>query len=392
MQIAGAHVKLEKGIRNPMRCRVTPIRGLKSKVCLAVLLGSLPTFAQDAPPELPPELAAEPVPAPESPAPELPPEAPSVRIETRTYTVTIEKRSASGRIYKAVRQDSQTPPPPLGATLLFRSGTAAVMAFRVLKIYDDALGLAIKKIKEYPGQAQLEPGQVFEALEKTGESAMGDAPAPPPPLDPSAEAKLDESDLKELEQAPAETKTATAEPANTDESSSISELDLDSMSVNELRRLDTDSNWVTAQVGLISALNPEGLATQVTAFGLRYATTLSRDLVFRTASVQDSLCLELSTYFYKQVGTSDDTYTVMPLNANFRYNLFAGETVGLFVYAGFAKSFVLQANNPLLEALDFQSSFGVNAGLGFLYVMGPKWNLRFDYGIDMIGAGLVIRF
>ena len=172
----------------------------------------------------------------------------------------------------------------------------------------------------------------------------------------------------------------------------LSELDLDSISVNELRRLDSDDHWISAQVGLLSSINPEGVPSQATAFGIRYANTLSRDLLVRTSTVQDSLCLELSTYFYKQVGLNEDTYTLLPLNASLRYNLFAGETLGLFVYAGVTKNFVAQANNALLEAIDFQSGFGISAGAGLLYVMGPKWNLRFDFGLDMIGTGLVIRF
>jgi hypothetical protein len=358
------------GNRVTMQHLVTPIRGTKSKRW--VWLAGLPlawisiSFAQDPPP---------------------------VQIETRSYTVSIEKRSRSGRIYKINPQESGKEPPRLGATLLFRSGSAPVMAFRVLKAFEGSTSIAIKRIKQYPGNDALEPGQVFEVLEKIGEFQLGAEGAGPPPIDETAEAKLDETDLKELEQT--SEGTAQASAANNspmDESSSISELDIDAMSINELRRLDTDSNWMSAQLGLLSVLNPEGIPSQVTAFGIRYATTLSRDLLVRTASVQDSLCLEFSSYFFKQVGISDDTYTITSLHANLRYNLFTGDTVGLFAYAGFSKAFVLQANNGIDTALEFQSALGLNAGLGFLYVMGPKWNLRFDYGIDTIGAGLVIRF
>ncbi len=198
---------------------------------------------------------------------------------------------------------------------------------------------------------------------------------------------------------------------------SESETYLNQMVIEEKRPLDQDDSWMSIQAGIVRNLGfarDEAGAIQTETFeqngqtfskpvttseyfsgaGLRYGRTLKRNFWITKGPYQDSLTLDTGFFVYKVLNyeTDSDAYTVMPIIMNLRYNVHFTEGLGAFVYAGFVKNFVQSAFDGSEEAVSNLSSILPSIGVGSFFRIGPHWYLRTDVGLDMIGAGLVLRF
>jgi len=355
------------------------------------------------------------------------------KILIRRFNVTLVRKSRSTRVY-LFSQDLKKDPElsSRGKIILIKRDNTAVMAFRVLRAYGAKDQFAAKVLKNYRNGTPL-AGDTFLAVEKIGSKSE------------IALSAMDEKDLQELEQPPEfepdDPNLPSSDPNQTGDDQDLNqfevlaydpELDagssppptefsgarnqlpdeLDpyderSLIAEEITPLDPDPNWLSFMGALIRnpGLERNNTTTPVTAvesgsinvggFGLRYGYTVADRIFLRDQEVQDSLVPEIGFYYYSITNYTDDqdSYTLLPVLGNFRYNLLAGETYGFFLYLGFMQNFVLSSENDRAGyGSESLGSTRLAMGGGLLFHVGPNWNVRVDIGIENIGAGLVLRF
>ena len=328
---------------------------------------------------------------------ELPP------IEAETFEVQVAKRSKSDRIYLIDLKDKTMAVPEVGRILLFRKEqkTENVMAFRVLKNYEEKNQFAVRYVRLYGERQLLDDGAVFLAIKKIGDIIEL------PPITPEEQIQ-DESDLKELEGEPGipvkkpmpevvpydpELDTGTSPPSDDfleEESDDGDQL----ISVDEIKPFDLDSHWLSAQFGYFRNTSSNGSFAYYSGGGARYALSVGKMTFLKNASIQDSLSTEVGIFVYKILNYSgeNDVYTLLPFHLTLRYNIFFGPAIGIFFYGGVAKNFVISAVQATDDSLTKLRSTLPAGGGGLLFQLGPKWLVRLDLGIDMTGLGLVLRF
>lgn len=166
--------------------------------------------------------------------------------------------------------------------------------------------------------------------------------------------------------------------------------------IDEIDPLDRHRQALSAEFGTFrGAIQPDAdTAPYYTGIGLRYGLTLGRMVLVRRAKVQDSFVLEGGAFVYRVNNflETGDSYTVVPLIATGRYNLFLNETFGIHFYGGIARTVVAGSTDGTTEGLDRLQAFTPAFGGGLLFRLGPHWHARVDAGLDMIGAGLMISF
>ncbi len=327
-------------------------------------------------------------------------------IEARTFAVKVARRSASSKTYLFDDvSDSKTHP---GKILLLRREAEPIMAFRVVKIYDDQKQFAAKRIRRYGSYHILDVGDSFAALEKVGDVAI------PPPT------AQDKADLKELESkpdaAPAPPPTAPApevHPYDSDLDAGTSPpqsgaVDSDSMkdpahdrdddddeqtrfgqTIEEVMPLDPNNQWLTACFGYF---NNGG--NYFAGAGARYGLSLGKMIFLRKAHLQDSFAIEGGVFFYKILGfaTSGDSYSVLPFEATARYNVLFGENFGIFFYGGMMQNIVTQVSGGDAVTQASLQTIVPAVGTGLLFRVGPSWEARVDLGYEMLSLGLMLRF
>lgn len=321
----------------------------------------------------------------------------------------------------------------VGRILLFKDGKKHVMAFRVLKTYPDKRELAVKRVRTYPKQPEiLRLGDQFLAVEKLAD--LGDVP--PPTLQ-------DQRDLKELETPVGAPQTAAMDPgldgpaaapgakAALDEEADLDIDDYDSdldrgssppplgdvnrglseddgsepfdpdnvdddivLSTDDVQLIDTDRHTLGAEYGKFrnSALG-DSLPFYDGA-GIRYGYTFGQMVFLRKPALQDTVTLEAGLYYYKIIATTT-ALSVLPIIGNIRYNLHFHDTFTLFVYGGMMRNNILSTVNAEEMNADTLASLSnplPSGGVGTIFRIGPNWDLRITAGIDMLGAGLMLRF
>lgn len=170
---------------------------------------------------------------------------------------------------------------------------------------------------------------------------------------------------------------------------------LDEISAQELEIFDKDRNWFSLEMGYMRNSGANGESNYYSAVGIRYAMNIGEFLFLKGYKTQDSLSLDFGTFIYKVLNyesTSGDSYTIAPFLVNLRYNILFQENMGFFLYGGLVKNFVISEYQSSTEAVDALSGFSPAAGVGFIYTIGPRWQLKTALGLDSITAGIVLRF
>jgi hypothetical protein len=327
-------------------------------------------------------------------------------IETRNFGVAVSKRSRSGRMY--LFDDVAESKTRLGKILLLRRDDESVMAFRVMRLYEDKKQFAAKRVRRYGEVRKLEPGDSFTAIEKIGDLT------PPPPTN------QDNADLKELESNPGDpTIPPTApspevQPYDSDLDSGTSppesggvdsdgshgspstheeEEDEDpsrfGMAIDEVTPIDHHYQWLSGSFGYFN-----NAGSYFAGGGLRYGLSLGKMIFLRRSHLQDSFAIEGGVFYYKIINfmSRGDAYGVVPLIGTARYNIMLGENFTLFFYGGIMQNFVTEVSGGDEETQRALQAYLPAAGGGMLFRVGPSWDARVDLGYDMVGLGLVLRF
>ena len=199
----------------------------------------------------------------------------------------------------------------------------------------------------------------------------------------------------DIETSPPPEGAVDSEGAESDPSfSSDTEEDTSGLTVDEVFPIDTNRNWVTVEFAYLANYAAQSGFSYYSGGGLRYGLTLGKMIFLDHPHVQDSFAIEGSFFLYKILNylNAGDAYTVVPLMATARYTIQFGESFGFFLYGGLVKSIVTSAVASTGPGLDSLNSILPAVGAGFLFGIGPHWDLRMDLGLDTLGAGLVLRF
>ena len=392
-----------------------------------------------------------------------------VPILAKTYPLKVLRRSNSNQLY--LLQKSTPGMPEVGRILLIKDQDSPVMAFRVVKVYENWPVIAAKKLRTYSSDFRHLPrGEVFNAVEKLADIEFGRAA--PIAEAGAAEALMNEGpqgtaeDRKDLAEVEAAEKQGTPDAApsraqlpstqpfdpildggpvpgagprkvtlegnetlgNSDAMAQLDGSEGDVLSDAEAQALANNPNLRSA-----SSLASEGfgsdpadmalIAEDVQAFDIfksglslgfgyfknvgstgtvinptgaqfRYGYTLGNMMLLKQSSYQDSLTLEggLQVYKLTNYAVANDSYTVLPLTLDLRYNIYFNRNTALFFYGGLNKSNVMEQANGTEESVANLSGLIPSAGGGLLIRVGPHWEVRADIGIDMQAVGLVLRF
>ena len=130
-------------------------------------------------------------------------------IEAKTYGVSVQKRSRSGRVVLLGANPESIPRP--GRVLHLREGgpdpsnSNPSIAVQVLKVYADKNQFAAKIVRRYPNLPEIAPGSRYFAVEKVSDLASA------PPV-PTAQDRADLRELEKIEPPPGLTAPAVAVP------------------------------------------------------------------------------------------------------------------------------------------------------------------------------------
>lgn len=367
----------------------------------AAPVGLPPPGSAAEPPTAAPASSAEPAAPVTAATPETLPE-----ISAKISSVTIDKRSASSRVYLIQNQGPTTNLPAEGRVVLFKNAAGPVMGGLVLKTYPEKNQFAVKNVRDYGnGSLPMEPAQPFTALEKLSDLA------PPIP----ATSTQDRADLKEIappapiaqpatELPPLAASATTAPPVTASPAPALSPAlsndedddDESGVAIEEIKPLDKYNNWLTGELGFLR--NSDATGTSTTYFaggGIRYGLSLGKRLLFARPHLQDSLAAEVGVFYYKIVNfiaNAGDGYNVMPIIPTLRYNLTLSEEFSLFFYGGIMFNFASGVANANAQVTTNLGAAQLAVGTGALFRLGPNFDGRIDLGYDMLGLGLVLRF
>lgn len=167
------------------------------------------------------------------------------------------------------------------------------------------------------------------------------------------------------------------------------------MAIEEVQIIDIYRSWLTGGFGILRNRGPADGFVYFGGGGVRYGYSIMRGMLLQTPDFQDSLAVEAGVFLYKVLNFQSDNnaYSVMPLIGTLRYNIFLNESFGFFLYGGLNQNLVLAtAGEATDEGKQILASLLPAAGLGFIFRIGPNWDTRIDFGLDAIGAGLMLRF
>ncbi len=369
----------------------------------------------------------------ELPPPESKPGSATNVIEVKIYEVSVVRFSRSMRVY--LFEDKREEKPRVGKIILLRDGPTNVMAFRVIKLYKDQKQFAASRVRKYGDFHFLDPGTNFKAYEKVGDLTS----IPQGEVD-----DLDKSDLKTLEEDeglesdPSDGEQTTDESLDdafdeetpsdegaadekADEFDSMDGKDLDELDGDELsdevseddeldakldegiddrykikklvietiRPLEKHSNWFSLEIGYFLAGG-----RYLSGFSAKFGTNIGNHLFLEGNSSQDVLTLELGFARFNAANLSgvNDNYTVLPLMAHMRYNVFLSENFLLFAVGGLNFNLVLETVNGDAGVQDSLEGMQIALGGGAMFRFGPQWFFRLHVGLESAGGGLVIRF
>jgi hypothetical protein len=360
-------------------------------------------------------------------------------IDAQEFQITPLETSVSGRVYRLQVEGGN---PRTGDILLVQKDQSPVAAFRVLKT--EGTQIIAKRVRKYESQLKLELNQKYSAVQKIADLVempvekveppstapiSTETPLPPPPSTP------DEA------QAPAELEPLTLPPETADpnvaplmgddgsQSTLISKeraaaLDqydegLDATTTpRNLKTLQTPPEAppteTTAGPGVIeheplskfnhmiglsvgSFRNMSGFSIPGSnnyGFSVYYNRILEDSVWFEGHAPHDTLSWETGLGYYSRVnftGAYDD-YQIIPIRGELLYTLHLSRSFAVLTHVGAQFNWVFAAENALDEGLSALSGIQANAGMGFLYQMGPQWYIRGDAGLDRIAIGLAVKW
>ncbi len=364
-------------------------------------------------------------------------------IDAQEFEITPLETSTSGRVYRLRVEGGN---PRTGDIILVQKDQEPVAAFRVLKT--EGTEIVAKRVRKYESQLKLELNQKYSAVQKIsdlvetpGEQSEApstdpvSAPLPTPPSSSVTEAPAELSPLPLPPEAPgpaAEVPPATdAVPLMGDDGSQstliskerASALDqydegLDSTTtprnlkalkegeepkpvetqvgpgVVELEPLSKYNQMIGISVGNfrnMSGFNVPGNTNNgLTAY---YNRVIEDSVWFDGHAPHDTLSLEAGLGYYSRVNADAyDSYSVMPIRGEFLYSLHVSPTFAVLTHVGAQFNWVFSAENALDEGLRELSGIQANAGVGFLYQIGPQWYVRADAGLDRFVVGLAVKW
>lgn len=330
-------------------------------------------------------------------------------IEARSYETKPLAQSESGRAY--LFKDPLQAKPMVGRIILLKQGGQPVMAFRVLRTFPERSEFIAKRVRRYGDKNTLEVGANYRVLERISEYAT---PLPPNLDDEADIADLDRggdgySDFNSAKVDKPEKSSQTlddellmdANPqpkSETQRTLTPSEEDQISRTVayvaDDVEPHDRHRHALSAEFGFLQNRSIAGASQLFHGGGMRYALTLGKSVFFNRSTVTDSIAAEGGMFWYSVSGyqTPDDSYTVFPLVATLRYNVFPSDVVGIFFYGGIMDNYVPIDASSTAKAVAALSGIVPAAGAGLIFHLGPHWDARIDAGIDMFASGLMIRF
>jgi hypothetical protein len=127
-----------------------------------------------------------------------------------------------------------------------------------------------------------------------------------------------------------------------------------------------------------------------------FSNVVKRGLIYKKESPQDSLSMEYGFCAYT-VETPNTTgglgsYSLFPIRAEVRYDLYLSEMFTLFGYGGGQFNWIYSRSQGTVTDAENLEGLQLNLGVGVFYNMGPQWYLRGDVGIDRIALGLALRW
>ncbi len=187
----------------------------------------------------------------------------------------------------------------------------------------------------------------------------------------------------------------TSPPPGSDAASgnTTQRLEMANLVAEEYHPIEVDRHWLSLGYGYFPTTTPSDTVAYFSGVGLRYGLNLGEHLFIKGKGIQDSFTAELSMFLYSVSGFASDldSYSVLPLTLAARYNVYFGDSIIAFAYAGISNSMVLSNTDGTDEALLLLEGLKPALGAGLFFHIGPKWYLRADLGLDFIGTGLVLR-
>lgn len=156
---------------------------------------------------------------------------------------------------------------------------------------------------------------------------------------------------------------------------------------------ETETHWLSTEVGMFLNYNSSLGYQYYFGVGAKYGLTLFKRFVMSSNDAQDSVSVDVGVFNYRVVSyeKDNDSYTVLPIIADVRYNVYTSDSFLIFGYVGFIYNNILTSNNETSNGMANLGSSGLVGGLGFLAQLGPRWWIKVNTGLEMLGLGLVLR-
>lgn len=336
-------------------------------------------------------------------------------IEARRFESKPIQKSSSGRVYLFTADRSKLPNP--GVILLVHDQDKPILAFRVLRSDSGRGEFAAKKIRRYDQAHELEMNHSYLMMEKVADVIS--PPASENAIEEIAPTKFENaaivqntSPIQENITPLAPTENTLAPPVNQEtinpqqrlnvnsfdselDGSGAPEEDYYPSEIEERIILNPFDHSIGAMIGSFRNLTNISQSSGIySGFGMNYAQVLARDLFASLNAPQDAVNIEFGFAYYtiQNIEPYDDAYTMMPLTAQFRYDLQFSNTFALFVYGGLQYNFKIGATNELDTTVEQIQGIQPTVGGGMLYTLGPHWFLRVDLGWDKMAAGLTLEW
>ena len=166
--------------------------------------------------------------------------------------------------------------------------------------------------------------------------------------------------------------------------------------IQEAEILNPFTESLTLSVGTFRNISNFSFSNDDLSYGttFTYSTEVGRDVFVLDRGIEDSMDLELGFVYYSRVNVdfAQDSYQILPILGQFRYNLNLSKTFAFITYLGFQYNWIVGAQKATVKTFESLQGIQPNFGIGALLTLGPHWYLRTDIGIDKLALGLALRW
>ena len=315
-------------------------------------------------------------------------------IEAKEFELRVVKRSNTNQLYlfeDLTRQDHIP-----GRIILLKIKSEPFLALRILKTDRDKNWVTAKKIKLYAEQTILPDQARFFGIEKISDIYPK---SPTPDLENPTEPGKEE--LKPLAydpelDSPTSPKPKKPMPEEEEDSMEAFTKEPEDLPIlgEEHHTLDPYRNWLSVGFGYVRNNNPTGGSSYFSSGQFHYAYNLAEQILAKKSKLQDSLSIEPGLFIYKALNfvTQGDSYSILGVGLNLRYNLILSESFGVFFYGGVIRNIIASSAQASSTGQSALNSLTPAVGGGFYFQIGPSWLTRIDLGYDVISFGLMLRF